>query len=255
MPPAQRPDPGPADAGVALVTGGARRIGEAIVRGLHGAGLRIALHHRASGAAASKLAAELNAARAESVALLEADLLDTPALGALVESAAGAWGRLDVLVNNASSFFPTAVGSVGEAEWESLVGTNLKAPFFLAQAAAPWLTRAGGCIVNVTDIYARRPLKGYPVYSAAKAGLEMLTRALAAELGPAVRVNAVAPGAILWPEPPPDPASRERLIARTALKRKGEAADIAGAVLYLVRDARYVTGHTLVVDGGRSLSF
>lgn len=240
---------------VALVTGGAQRIGAAIVRALHAAGMRVAIHHRASGAAAARLREELNGVRPDSVALCQADLRDTPALGPLVEAAARAWGRLDVLVNNASSFYPTALGAVGETDWENLLASNLKAPFFLTQAAAPHLRSACGCVINITDIYARRPLKGYPVYSIAKAGLEMLTRALAAELGPEVRVNAVAPGAILWPEPPPDQASQARLLARTALRRQGETADIAGAVLYLVRDAGYVTGHSLVVDGGRSLSF
>jgi len=240
---------------VALVTGGARRIGEAVVRALHGAGMRVVVHHHRSFDAAARLAASLNTERPDSARCLGGDLLAPGRAEALAGEAAALWGRLDVLVNNASAFYPTPLGEVTEREWEALLGTNLKAPFFLAQGAAPHLATHGGTVVNITDIYARRPLAGHPVYCAAKAGLEMLTRALARELAPAVRVNAVAPGAILWPEPPPSPEAQRRLLARTALRRQGAPEDVAQAVLFLVRDARYTTGDTVLVDGGRSLSF
>ncbi len=237
---------------VALVTGAAHRIGAAIARTLHGAGMNVVLHYRRSREAAERLRAALEARRPGSVRLAAADLTRFEALAPLVEEAAGAWDRLDVLVNNASSFYPTPFGSVTEAQWEDLIGTNLKAPFFLTQAAAAHLRASGGCVVNLVDIHAERPLAGHPVYSIAKAGLAMLTRALARELGPEVRVNGVAPGAILWPEGM-DADTKRRIIERTALKRRGDPLDIARAVLFLVREADYVTGQILAVDGGRSL--
>lgn len=239
---------------VALISGAAHRVGAAMARVLHAQGMNLVLHYRHSGAAAQGLQAELHAIRADSVVLVQADLLDTAALPALVNTALGAWQRLDVLVNNASSFYPTPVGSVTEAQWDDLMGSNLKAPFFLAQAAAPYLAQQHGCIVNIADIHADRPLKAHPVYSIAKAGLVMLTKALARELGPQVRVNAVAPGAIVWPEHELDVAAKEYIISRTALKRQGAPHDIAQAVLFLIRDAGYISGHVLTVDGGRSLS-
>jgi len=240
---------------VALITGAAHRIGATTARLLHGEGMNIVVHYRGSTAAAAALAAELNGLRPDSVVTLSADLHDTAGLDALVERAAAAWGRLDVLVNNASSFYPTPMGGVTEAQWDDLMGSNLKAPFFLSQAAAPRLRAAGGCIVNIVDIHADRPLKGYPVYSMAKAGLVMLTKTLARELGPEIRVNAVAPGAILWPENEAelDDTARREIIGRTALKRQGDPDDIARAVRFLVRDAVYTSGHVLTVDGGRSL--
>ncbi|ROR34520.1 pteridine reductase [Inmirania thermothiophila] len=238
---------------VALVTGAAHRIGACIARTLHGAGYRVLLHHHRSAAAAAALAAELAAARPDSARTARADLLETARLPALVEGALAHWGRLDLLVNNASAFFPTPVGSVTEADWERLLGTNLKAPFFVAQAAAPHLAAAGGSIVNIVDIHAERPLAGHPVYSIAKAGLAALTRALARELGPAVRVNGVAPGAILWPEQGVDPERMRLLLARTPLGRTGSPEDVARAVLFLARDAPYVSGQILAVDGGRSV--
>lgn len=239
---------------VALVTGASHRIGAMIARVLHAQDMNLVLHYRHSGAAAQRLQAELHAIRADSVALVQADLLDTTALPALVDTAVGTWQRLDVLVNNASSFYPTPVGSVNETQWDDLMGSNLKAPFFLAQAAAPYLAQHHGCIVNIVDIHADRPLKAHPVYSIAKAGLVMLTKALARELGPEVRVNAVAPGAILWPEHAIEAPAKEYIISRTALKRAGAPHDIAQAVLFLIRDAGYISGHVLTVDGGRSLS-
>jgi pteridine reductase len=228
---------------VALITGAAHRIGATTARLLHGEGMNIVVHYRGSTAAAEALAAELNGLRPDSVVTLSADLHDTAGLEALVERAAAAWGRLDVLVNNASSFYPTPMGEVTEAQWDDLMGSNLKAPFFLSQAAAPRLRAAGGCIVNIVDIHADRPLKGYPVYSMAKAGLVMLTKTLARELGPEIRVNAVAPGAILWPENEAelDSAAQREIIGRTALKRQGDPIDIARAVRFLVRDAVYTS--------------
>ena len=246
------------NAPVVLVTGAARRLGAEIVRGLHAAGACVAIHYRSSAAAADALVSELNAARpgaaGESAVAFAADLLDMAALQRLVESVVARFGRLDTLVNNASSFYPTKVGVVDAAAWDDLIGTNLKAPLFLAQAAAPHLARSRGCIVNITDIHAERPLKGYPLYCAAKAGLLGLTRALALELGPEVRVNAVAPGAIEWPQSQNDfpPAERAAIIDHTLLKRVGSPADIARTVKFLVFDAPYVTGQVINVDGGRS---
>ena len=238
---------------VALVTGAAQRIGAAVVRALHAEGMQVALHYRRSREPAEALAAELNAQRPASVALFQADLLGRGRPERLVEKVVGTWGRLDVLVNNASSFYPTPVGTVTEEVWEGLIGTNLKAPFFLAQAAAPHLKLSRGCIVNLADIHGLRPLKEHAVYSISKAALVMLTRSLARELGPEVRVNAVAPGAILWPEQGLDELTRQRILSRTALKRQGRPEDIARAVRFLVRDADYVTGQVIAVDGGRSV--
>ena len=239
---------------VALVTGGAHRIGAGIVRTLHQAGMNVGLHFRSSQQAAQQLADALNEIRADSVVLFQADLLATRRLPRLIAKVVDAWGRLDVLVNNASSFYPTPLDHAGEREWDELLNSNLKAPFFLAQAAAPHLKACHGCIVNIADIHGERPLKDHPIYSVAKAGKIMLTKALARELGPEVRVNAVAPGAILWPERGIDDVTKHRIIAGTALKRQGSPEDIAQTVLFLVRNANYMTGQLLVVDGGRTLS-
>ena len=239
---------------VVLVTGAARRVGAEIARALHEAGARVAIHYRASAAEANELAARLNGSRADSALTFAADLLDTAALPPLVDSVVQRFGRLDALVNNASSFIATKVGAVDTAAWDDLIGSNLKAPLFLSQAAAPHLERSGGCIVNITDIHAERPLKGYPLYCAAKAGLLGLSRALALELGPRVRVNAVAPGPIEWPQNDHDfpPATRTAIIEHTLLKRVGSPADIARTVKFLVFDAPYITGQVINVDGGRT---
>ena len=239
---------------VVLVTGAARRVGAEIARTLHAAGARLAIHCRHSRAEAEDLAARLNGTRPESAAVFNADLLDDAALPALVAAVLGRFGRLDALVNNASSFYATKVGAVDTAIWDDLVGSNLKAPFFLAQAAASQLDASGGCIVNITDIHAERPLRGYAVYCAAKAGLLGLTRALAQELGPRVRVNAVAPGAIEWPQGTDDfpPAERAAIIEHSLLKRVGAPTDIARTVKFLIFDAPYVTGQVINVDGGRT---
>ena len=238
---------------VALVTGGARRVGAAIARQLHGAGASVLLHYRDSEADAARLEAELNAARPKSAAKVKAELLAPVAPRALVSAALDSFGRLDVLVNNASSFFPVAVGAMESSHWEELIGSNLRAPLFIAQQAARELAKNEGCIVNIVDIHAERPLKGYALYSIAKAGLAAMTRALAVELAPRVRVNGVAPGAIAWPDDGQFPdQERARIIATTPLARTGSPDDVARAVLFLA-SAPYVTGQIVAVDGGRSI--
>jgi len=241
---------------VVLITGGAVRVGAAIARRLHATGARIMIHYRSSAGEAEKLCDELNKLRLDSAATVQGDLLDPACHPKLVGAAEQQFGRLDVLINNASSFYPTAVGEITEKDWFDLVGTNLKAPLFLSQAAARALTHSHGCIVNIADIHAERPMKSYVVYSIAKAGLVALTKSLAHELGPNVRVNAVAPGPIMWPEEDPtfDDQERRRIIAHTLLKREGSPDDIAKAVTFLVNDAPYITGAILPVDGGRSAS-
>lgn len=241
------------DGRVALITGAAHRIGAAIARQLHGIGMNLVLHYRHSRESAEALRAELEAKRAETVHLIQGDLLDSDTLPSLVEAAHGRWGQLDALVNNASSFYPTPVGQVTVEQWEDLLGTNLRAPFFLSQAAAHYLRGEGGVIVNIVDIHADRPLKEHPAYSIAKAGLVMLTKTMARELGPTIRVNAVAPGAILWPERGMSDEQRQKIISSTVLQRQGTPDDIARAVLFLIRDADYMSGQVVTVDGGRSI--
>jgi pteridine reductase len=237
----------------ALVTGGARRIGAAIARRLHAAGANVLVHYRDSEADASRLESELNAVRARSAAKVKAELLAPIAPRALVSAALESFGRLDLLINNASSFFPIAIGSVEPSHWEELIGSNLRAPLFIAQEAAAELAKREGVIVNIVDIHADRPLKGYPLYSIAKAGIAALTRALAVELAPHVRVNGVAPGAIAWPDDGQfEPEERSRIVATTPLKRVGTPDDVAQAVHFLAC-APYVTGQVLAVDGGRSI--
>jgi pteridine reductase len=237
----------------ALVTGGARRVGAAIARRLHAAGASVLLHYRDSEAEAAKLAAELNALRPKSAAKVKAELLAPIAPRALLSAAREAFGRLDLLVNNASSFFPVEVGAIEASHWEELIGSNLRAPLFICQEAAPELAKHSGAIVNIVDIHAERPLKGYAVYSIAKAGLAALTRSLALELAPRVRVNGVAPGAIAWPDDGQFAgAERERIVATTPLARIGSPEDIAQAVHFLAC-APYVTGQVIAVDGGRSI--
>ena len=238
-----------------LVTGGAKRVGAAIARRLHREGASLMLHYRGSEREAHALQSELNAARANSVALVQADLLDVAGLSEIVKNTVNRFERLDALVNNASSFFPTPVGEMTPASWDSLIGTNLRAPLFLSQAAAPQLRKTGGVIVNITDIHAERPLKNYVIYSVAKAGLAGLTRSLARELGPEVRVNGVAPGPIMWPDDGSwDDLARQRVVSHTLLKRTGDPDDVARAVYYLIAEAPYVTGQIIAVDGGRSIN-
>lgn len=238
-----------------LITGGAKRVGAAICRRLHHAGANLMVHYRTSVTEARTLQSELNGIRANSVTLIQADLLDCDSFPNLIQTTLSSFGRLDVLINNASSFYASPIGGITESNWLDLIGTNLKAPLFLAQAAAAELRRQQGCIINITDIHAERPMKSYVVYSVAKAGLVGLTRSLARELGPDVRVNAVAPGPIIWPEDAPelDEVSRQRIISHTILKQAGDPDDIAKAVYYLIAEAGYVTGQVINVDGGRSV--
>ena len=237
---------------VALITGGAHRIGAAIARLLHAQGMKLVVHYHTSERAAHALQEELQRDRPESVMLVRGDLSNGERSAKnLVFETVEAFERLDVLVNNASRFYPTPVGEATEAQWDDIVDTNLKAPYFLSQAAVPHLRKSGGCIVNIADIYGDRPLIRYPIYSVAKAGVIMLTKSLARELGPEIRVNAIAPGVILWPESELDEMSKQRIISRTPLKRSGDTDDIARTALFLVRDAGFITGQLLVVDGGR----
>lgn len=238
---------------VALITGAARRVGAEIAKHLHANGMNLALHYRSSKKEAQQLQKILLEKRPDSVILVQADLLNHAKLCSLIQPCLQSWGRLDALINNASSFYPTPLGTITETQWDELFGSNLKAPLFLAQAAEPLLRQHSGNIINITDIHADRPLKNHCVYSAAKAGLVMLTKSLARDLGPKIRVNAIAPGAILWPEQDIDELTKRRIVSSTALKRRGGPADIARAVVYILRDANYMTGQTLTIDGGRSL--
>ncbi len=239
---------------VALITGAARRVGAQIARTLHAAGYDLALHYRHSEAEVAQLRDELETARPRSAIILHADLSEVARLPLLVNEVLGHYGRLDALVNNASAFRSTPIGSATEADWDELFASNAKAPFFLAQAAAAALRNAHGAIVNLVDIYAERPLAQHTIYCMAKASLQMLTYSLARELGPDVRVNGIAPGAVLWPESGKPYTDQQQLIAQTALQRAGDPQDVADAALFLLRDARYTTGQILRVDGGRSLS-
>jgi len=236
-----------------LVTGGAKRLGAAMARRLHAAGASVVVHCHRSRTAADELVAELHAIRAGSALAVCGDLHDLECLPVLVAQAVARYGRIDILINNASTFYPTPVGSITAAQFDDLIGTNLRAPLFLSQAAAPALRETRGLIINMVDIHARRPLRSHPVYSAAKAGLVMLTKSLARELGPDVRVNGIAPGPVLWPERDLDEALKAEIVAKTALKRSGSPDDIARTALYLATEAPYVTGQVIAVDGGRSL--
>lgn len=237
-----------------LITGAAKRIGATVCRTLHSSGANLIIHYRNSSHEADELAASLNAIRENTAFTVQADLCETAALPAMIDTCIAFTGRLDVLINNASSFYPTSIGEITEAHWDDLLCSNLKAPLFLAQAASDELRKRQGCIVNMVDIHGMRPLKKYTVYSSAKAGLIMLTKSLAKELGPEIRVNGVAPGAILWPEDEINQVSQAELIAKTALKREGDPINIASAIHYLIADAPYTTGHIIPVDGGRILN-
>lgn len=238
---------------VALLTGAARRLGAAMARRLHAGGASVAIHYRGSAAAATALVEELNEARPGSAIALQADLLALEQLSQLVEHTVGRLGRLDILVNNASTFYPTPLAEVTGAQFDDLIGTNLRAPLFLAQAAAGQLRLHEGLILNLVDIHGMRPLKRHPAYSSAKAGLIMLTRSLARELAPYVRVNAIAPGPVLWPEGDLDETLKQNILARTPLGRVGSAEDIARAAWFFAAEAPFVTGQVLAIDGGRSL--
>lgn len=241
---------------VVLITAGAKRVGAAICRKLHLRGASLMVHYRSSLEEAQGLETELNQIRPGSVALVQADLLDISQIPRLISQTIQKFGKLDALINNASSFFATPVGAITEAGWDDLIGSNLKAPLFLSQEAAPHLKNQLGCIVNIVDIHADRPLKNYVIYSSAKAGLSSLTRSLALELAPEIRVNGVSPGPILWPENDEwkDLSVRQSIISKTLLKRMGEPDDIARTVLFLIADAPYITGQIIAVDGGRSVN-
>jgi pteridine reductase len=241
---------------VVLITGGAKRVGAAICRELHANGARLMVHYNTSKREAQALQAELNLQRPNSVAIIQGDLLNLNIVSSLVSETIQQFGRLDVLINNASSYYPTELSQINEQNWLDLMGSNLKAPMFLAQAASNELRKNTGSIINITDMHIERPKKGYIVYSVAKAGLVTLTKSLAHELSPEVRVNAVAPGPVQWPENNPqfDEVYKQRVISQTLLKRIGDPTDIAKAVKFLTFDAPFITGHVLAVDGGRSLN-
>ncbi len=238
-----------------LITGAAKRVGAALAQGFHAQGARVAIHFHRSFDAAQALQQSLNERRADSAILVQADLLDFTALPNIVASTVASFGQLDVLINNASSFYPTPLGEITADHWDDLIGTNLKAPLFLSQAAAPHLQKTQGLILNLIDIHAQRPLPEHPLYSTAKAGLAMLTRALARELGPSVRVNGIAPGPVLWPEGGIDEGLKEEIIAKTMLKRSGSPDDIVKTALFFAAQAPFVTGQILAVDGGRSVGW
>jgi pteridine reductase len=238
---------------VVLITGAGKRVGAVIARTLHAAGYDLALHCRHSTAEADALASELSAQRADSALVLQADLADTQQLPKLIDAALSRYGRLDGLVNNASAFYPTPLETATPAQWNELFAANAQAPFFLAQAALPALRAAQGAIVNLVDVYAERALAQHPIYVMTKAALGAMTRCLALDLGPDVRVNGVAPGAVMWPSDGKAYADQAAMLARTPLKRAGEAEDVASAVLWLLRDAPFVTGQIIRVDGGRSV--
>lgn len=239
-----------------LITGGAKRVGAAICRELHANGANLMVHFNTSQIEARALQAELNLQRANSVAIIQGDLLNVSVLPTLVSETIKQFGKLDALINNASTYYPTEIGNINENNWLDLIGSNLKAPMFLAQAAANELRKNRGNIINITDMHIERPKKGYVVYSVAKSGLVALTKSLALELAPEVRVNAVAPGPVQWPENNPEfnEVYRQRVINQTTLKRIGDPSDIAKAVKFLIADAPFITGHVLAVDGGRSLN-
>ena len=247
--------PNSLDNHVALITGAARRIGAAIARTLHAQGADVAIHYRESGDAANAVAEDLNAIRAGSAATFAADLNDLASLNHLVDDVCAWRSRLDILVNNASSFYPTPVGEITEDQWDDLIGTNLKAPLFLSQAALPALREARGVIINIVDVHSQRPLRDHTVYGPAKAGLAMLTRSLAKDLAPEVRVNGVSPGAILWPENDMSDATKDAILEQVPLGRPGTPDDVANAVLFLAKDADYVTGQIIAIDGGRSIGW
>jgi pteridine reductase len=241
---------------VALITGAARRVGAEIARSLHGCGAAVAIHCNRSRAEADRLAGELEELRPGSAVVLQSDLLESGAPARLVEAALARYGHLDILVNNASTFYATPLGEITEAHWNDLIGSNLRAPLFLSQAAMAPLRLARGLVLNIVDIHGMRPLRRYPVYSAAKAGLIMLTRSLAREMGPHVRVNAIAPGPVMWPEDgTADSDLQRKIVDRTALKRTGSAQDIARAAVFFATEAPFVTGQILAVDGGRSIGW
>ncbi len=245
-----------ADSGrpVVVITGAAKRVGAVMAEWLLDAGYDLALSYRHSAAEARALAARCEAKRAQSCLLLPLDLADVASFPGFITAVVARYGRIDALVNNASAFYPTPLAQATPAQWDELFAANARAPFFLAQAAAPELARQQGCIVNLLDIYGERPLASYPIYSMSKAALAMMTLALARDLAPDVRVNGIAPGAVMWPEAGKSASEQQALIAKTPLARAGTPEDIARTALFLLRDAPYITGEIIRVDGGRSLA-
>ncbi len=239
----------------ALVTGAAKRIGAVISTALHEAGANVAIHYLNSGEDAEQLASQLNQVRSDSALTVQGDLKNTADLKQMIDQLTKRTGGLDILVNNASSFYPTPLESITEEHWDDLLGINLKAPLFLSKISLPYLKKNNGVIINIVDVHAQRPLKNHSVYGSAKAGLAMLTRSLAKDLGPDVRVNGVSPGAILWPESGISKRVKENILGQVPLGRPGTPDDIAAAVVFLVRDAPYVTGEIIAVDGGRSVGW
>jgi pteridine reductase len=239
---------------VALITGSARRIGAEIARTLHDKGMRIVVHYHTSEEEAQNLCDALNSVREQSAVAVHGDLDNIAMISKIAQQTIQAFGRLDVLVNNASRFYRTPFGKTQESSWQELMDTNLKAPYFLSQALAPYLATNKGCIINIADIHGEKPMRDYSVYCLSKAGLLMMTRVLAKELAPEVNVNSVSPGSVDWPEGENALSEKvkQKIIERTALLRPGAPRDIAEAVLFLVRDGQYITGQNLVVDGGRS---
>ena len=236
-----------------LITGGARRIGSVIARTLHQSGYNVMIHYRSSSADADKLVRSLNEIRAGSAASIQGDLLDISCIPNIVETTVQTFGRLDCLVNNASTFYPTPIELIENDFWTDLVGSNLKAPMFMVKSAAKYLRESDGCIINIVDIYARTPLENHPIYCSAKAGLEMLTKSLARDLAPEIRVNGISPGAILWPEHESHTLNQEELLKKIPMKRMGTPEDIAKTVRFLTEEASYITGQIIAVDGGRSV--
>ncbi|MGC1854106.1 MAG: pteridine reductase [Candidatus Aquirickettsiella sp.] len=251
------PDDSKANNKVVLITGAGKRVGAAIAQHCHQLGMRLAIHYRESAQQASALCASFNQQRPDSAIALGADLRDTDKLEGLIEPVISKWGQLDVLINNASSFYPMPLAKVTPSVWEDMMASNLKAPFFLSQVVAPHLKQQKGCIINLVDIQAQRPLKNYSVYCIAKAGLVMLTKSLAKELGPNIRVNAIAPGIVLWPDDETEfnEALREKILTRNALKRIGTPQDVAKTAVFLINHADFITGQIIAVDGGRSLGY
>ncbi len=236
-----------------LITGGAKRIGRQLALTLHEAGHNIIVHYRSSAGAANELVSHLNSLREKSANSVQGDLLDIGGIPSLIDQCIEHFGRLDALINNASSFYPTPIELLEEDFWNDLIGSNLKAPAFLAKSAAKHLRDTGGTIINIVDIHARNPMANHPIYCSAKAGLEMLTKALARDLAPAIRVNAVSPGAILWPETNTSEIEQAEILQKIPLQRAGDPEDIAGLVRFLIDDSPYITGQVIAVDGGRSV--
>ena len=239
---------------IAIVTGGAKRIGASISRRLHKANIDLIIHYKTSEKEAISLRDELNKQRKNSASLIKADLLDPKSYSKIINETIKIYGQLNFLINNASTYYPTNINQIDQLNWDNLIGSNLKAPLFLCKEAAPFLKKNNGSIINITDAHITKPKENYIIYSIAKAGLTNLTKSLAQELGPEIRVNAVAPGPVLWPENSNEfnNSYRKKVISQTMLKKVGEPDDVAKAVEFLLLNSNFITSHILNVDGGRS---